>query len=104
MQNHPRKAMQTTILNLASLILLTSLAIPAVIKAAPPARDPHTPGYVEAKDLPDGAVPEPNADGNFVIGATHKPAPEMMVHDDVPHGTVHQLTMSSADSKIYPGI
>jgi len=70
----------------------------------PPTRDPHTPGYVEAKELPDGTVPPPNADGNFIIGPTHPRAPEMTAKDDVPHGTVTMITMKSSDSKIYPGI
>ncbi|HUA82402.1 MAG TPA: alpha/beta hydrolase-fold protein [Bryobacteraceae bacterium] len=70
----------------------------------PPTRDPHTPGYVEAKELPDGAVPPAHADGNFIIGPTHDPAPEMSVHEGVPQGTVYNFTMESADSKIYPGI
>src|SRR6185312_9973225 len=51
-----------------------------------PTRDPHTPGYVTAKELPDGEVPSADADGNFIIGPTHKAAPEMSVHDDVPQG------------------
>lgn len=70
----------------------------------PPTRDPGTPGFVAATELPDGAVPTVNADGNFIIGPTHTPASEMMVHDSVPHGAVHIFTMSSADSKIFPGI
>ena len=70
----------------------------------PPTRDPHTPGYVTAKELPDGAVPPPGAEGNFIIGPTHNPAPEMAVQDGVPHGTIYNFTMSSAESKIYPGI
>src|SRR5579863_5052190 len=69
-----------------------------------PARDPHTPGYVKAKELPDGQLPPPNKDGNFIIGPTHEPASELQVHDDVPHGTVTELTMTSAESKFYPGI
>jgi enterochelin esterase family protein len=69
-----------------------------------PTRDPHTPGYVDAKELTDGAVPAANADGNFIIGPTHNPAPEMTVKDGVPQGTVYNFTMESADSKIYPGI
>ena len=48
--------------------------------------------------------PAADADGNFIIGPTHKPAPEMTVQDGVPQGTVFNFTMSSADSKIYPGI
>jgi iron(III)-enterobactin esterase len=54
--------------------------------------------------LPDGTVPPADADGNFIIGPTHNPAPEMTVQDAVPHGTIYNLTMSSADSRIYPGI
>src|SRR5262249_24667945 len=73
-------------------------------RPVPPTRDPHTPGYVQAKELPDGAVPSADADGNFIIGPTHNPAPEMMVQEGVPQGTVHTFTMNSADSKIYPGI
>ena len=72
-------------------------------RPAPPTRDPHTPGYVEAKELPDGALPPPGADGNFIIGPTHSPAPEM-THTNLTHGTAFNFTMSSADSKIYPGI
>jgi len=73
-------------------------------RPTPPTRDPNTPGYVTATELPDGAVPSPDADGNFIIGPTHHPAPEMMVQTNVPQGTVYNFTMSSADSKIYPGI
>jgi enterochelin esterase family protein len=70
----------------------------------PPTRDPHTPGYVTAKELPDGTVPPPDVDGNFIIGPTHPPAPETILQDGVPQGAVYKFTMSSADSKIYPGI
>ena len=69
-----------------------------------PVRDPHAPGFVTATELPDGAVPPPTADGNFIIGPTHKPAPETAAQPDIPKGTIVEFTMSSADSKIYPGI
>src|SRR5207244_8705225 len=65
-----------------------------------PTRDPHTPGYVEAKELPDGTIPSINDEGNFIIGPTHNPAPDMTVQESVPHGAVHNFEMSSADSKI----
>jgi iron(III)-enterobactin esterase len=73
-------------------------------RPTPPARDPNTPGYVAAKELPDGAVPPADADGNFIIGPTHNPAPEMTVQDGVPQGRICTFTMASADSTIYPGI
>src|SRR4051794_30380551 len=73
-------------------------------RPAPPTRDPHTPGYVTAKELPDGEVPPVKADGNFILGPTHNPAPEMAVKEGVPQGTVIEFKMESTDSKIYPGI
>jgi enterochelin esterase family protein len=63
----------------------------------PPTRDPLTPGYVKATELPDGQVPPVTGNGNYILGPTH---PAAMVE----RGTVHNFTMSSADSKIYPGI
>jgi enterochelin esterase-like enzyme len=70
----------------------------------PPTRDPHTPGYVTATELPDGTNPPADVDGNFIIGPTYHHPPEMMVLTNVPQGTIYSFTMSSADSKIYPGI
>ncbi len=88
------------------LLLLTSLVfgLASTDTQAAPVRDPHTPGYVEAMDLPDGSIPDPVADGNFIIGATHTPAVEMAVQPNVPHGKVSSFKMTSADSKFYPGI
>ena len=77
---------------------------PRAPRPSPPARDPHTPGYVTAKDLPDGENAPPNVDGNFILGPTHNPAPEMTVKEGVPQGTVYTFDMHSEDSKIYPGI
>ncbi|MGD0412888.1 MAG: alpha/beta hydrolase-fold protein [Verrucomicrobiota bacterium] len=73
-------------------------------RPTPPARDPNTPGFVTARELPDGANPPPDADGNFILGPTHKRAPEMTAQEGAPQGTVYDFTLSSADSKIYPGI
>ena len=70
----------------------------------PPTRDPLTPGYVTAKDLPDGTLPPANADGNFVLGPTHTRASEMVAQLGVPQGMVVEFTMTSEDSKLYPGI
>ncbi len=73
-------------------------------RPAPPTRDPHTVGYVAAKELPDGEVPPANADGNFIIGPTHPAAPELSPQDATLQGRVIEFTMDSSDSKIYPGI
>src|SRR4051794_11690418 len=73
-------------------------------KAQAPTRDPHAPGYVQAKELADGELPPADADGNFILGPTHRAAIEATTRPDVPHGTVRELTMKSANSKIYPGI
>ena len=73
-------------------------------RPASPTRDPRTPGYVEAKELPDGANPPANADGNFILGTTHLAALETMVREGVPQGTIFNFTMESTGSKFYPGI
>jgi iron(III)-enterobactin esterase len=72
-------------------------------RPTPPTRDPHSPGYVQATELPDGTVPPSDKDGNFLLGPTHNPAPEMTA-PDLTHGAVVEFTMSSDDSKYYPGI
>jgi enterochelin esterase family protein len=70
----------------------------------PPTRSPSTPGFVPAKQLPNGAVPPPNRDGNFILGPTHQPAPETVARPGVPHGVISSFVMDSASSKFYPGI
>jgi iron(III)-enterobactin esterase len=70
----------------------------------PPTRDPNTPGFVKATELPDGRVPAADAYGNFIIGPTHNPAPEMAGDPATLEGIVHTFTMESKDSRIYPGI
>src|SRR5262245_49757620 len=69
----------------------------------PPTRDPNTPGYVTAKELPDGQLPSATVEGNFIIGPTHNPAPETIAPEGGLKGATFTFTMSSADSKIYPG-
>ena len=69
-----------------------------------PTRDPHTDGYVTARELADGANASPKEDGNFILSATHPAAPEMTRQDSVPHGAIFNFTMESADSKFYPGV
>jgi enterochelin esterase family protein len=89
-------------------ITLTVLAcLFCIVKAAtaqPPVRDPHTPGFVTATELPDGTNPLSELKGNFIIGPTHPPAPESIVQPNVPQGNVYNFTVDSKDSKIYPGI
>jgi hypothetical protein len=46
------------------------------VRPTPPTRDPKTPGYVTAKEVPDGEVPPANVDGNFIPGSTHDAAAE----------------------------
>lgn len=74
------------------------------VRPTPPARDPHTPGFVAAKELTAGANPPADADGNFIIGPTYTSAPGMGTPEDVTHGSVIEFTMNSSESKIYPGI
>ena len=50
------------------------------------------------------ASPNPAQDGDYVIGPDYMPAPETVVKSGVPEGTIHEFTMLSKDSKLYPGI
>jgi len=55
--------------------------------------------------MPDGQVPPMEADGNFIIGRTHTPAPEMSpVTDPALKGTIYKFTLRSSESKFYPGM
>jgi enterochelin esterase-like enzyme len=89
---------------ISTLGLLIGFVLTPFSIAAPPARDPHSPGFVDATELPDGVNAPADADGNFILGSTHHPDPAMSAQADVPKGTVFELTMKSIDSKIYPGI
>src|SRR5580698_9699925 len=86
------------------LLANVTAALSQTTRLRPPTRDPHTPGFVTATELADGNVPPADADGNFIIGPTHVRANEMFPIDSVPKGTIVAFTMSSADSKLYPGI
>ena len=102
-----RPILAFSILLIGSLPLAFAQAPPPAphpARPVPPTRDPHSPGYVKAVELPDGTNPPVNADGNFIIGPTYAPAPETLPHPGVPQGTVSEFTMDSADSKFYPGI
>jgi enterochelin esterase-like enzyme len=94
---------------LAFFPLVLSLAASAQTKSPePPTRDPQTAGYVKAHELPDGTIPSPDKDGNFIVGPTHMPAPELAAFATgdmrLPNGRLVEFTMTSAESKLYPGI
>src|SRR5882757_6375722 len=79
-------------------------ATPPATRPTPPTRDPNSPGFVTAKELPDGSVPPAGADGNFIIGPSHPVATELAHAGGELKGNVIEFTMNSSDSKIYPGI
>ncbi|UWU94419.1 esterase family protein [Bradyrhizobium sp. CB1015] len=71
----------------------------------PPTRDPKSANYPPATELADGTLPPAGAEGNFIIGPTHNPAPETIAKEGVPKGTITTFTLSSKDSVIYnPGL
>src|SRR5205814_865416 len=89
---------------MTALLALTTLSFAQTQRPTPPTRDPRMPGYVSARELPDGSVPAADADGNFIIGSTHNLAPEMTPNGATLPGTVYNLQLSSADCKIYPAM
>jgi enterochelin esterase-like enzyme len=97
----------TFLITLITGIHLATAQTPAATPRArptPPTRDPHIPGYVTARELPDGANAPANIDGNFILGPTHGPAPEMAPQEAALQGTISTFIMESAESKFYPGI
>jgi iron(III)-enterobactin esterase len=107
--------MKKEFLSLAVLLSLIASAQAAAPAAnPPPVRDPNTPGFVTAKAVTPtneevgrfiATLNAPvNVGGNFIIGPNYFVSPEFLVQAGVPQGTVYNFTMSSADSKIYPGI
>ncbi len=95
---------QTIVFRVSLAGMLLNLVQDGNMAMAQPVRDPHTPGYVAAIELPDGTVPSPDSNGNFIIGPTHNPAQEMAMQSGAPQGTLYTFTLDSRDSKIYPGI
>ena len=74
-------------------------------KTTPPTRDPANPNYPRATELPDGTLPPPGAEGNFIIGPTHKPAPETIAKEGVPQGhdeILHDLVEGQHDLQSRP--
>ena len=67
-------------------------------KSAPPTRDPSNPSYPRATELADRILPPVGAEGNFIIGPTHAPAPETIAKDGVARGPVTSFNLSSKDN------
>lgn len=86
------------LLAVASLAL--SGAVPAFAADAPAKKE-------KAPPLPVSATPSPartTDNVEFTIGPDYAYAAELNRRDGVPRGAVHEFTMNSEDSKIYPGI
>jgi len=92
--------------SLRTSLLLSFLAVSILVssQSPPPIRDPSTPGYVSAKEVPDGTNPPANVDGNFILGPTHSAAADSSAQGSFPQGAVIEFAMHSSDSKIFPGI
>jgi hypothetical protein len=55
------------------------------------------PNYPRATELPDETLPPAGAEGDFIIGPTHKAAPETTGTDDLLHrgkGACHRLLLA----------
>ena len=89
MKTLSRFACAAALLSLASALHLASAARAPDEKTSPPPKD---------------AAEEKLADGDFKIEPPYTDAPELTVKDGVPKGTIHEFTMDSQDSKIYPGL
>jgi enterochelin esterase family protein len=79
-----------------SAALLSLLGVTAPARGAAPAK----PAAGHATVVDPGA----EGDGDVKIGPIYADAPELTVREGTAKGTLHEFTMNSEDSKIYPGI
>lgn len=94
------KALAVAVLCAVVCMISYSSAIRACIRETLPST-PQAPPVDLSKFAPYTAN---SGDGDYVIGPPYANAPELTPRDGVPKGTVYHFTMSSTDSKIYPGI
>jgi len=73
-------------------------------RPTPPTRAPDGAGAPKFTRVAPGGNAPVDQNGDYLIGPDYLPPQELNVVDGVPQGKVEQFTMSSADSKFYPGI
>src|SRR4051812_47110572 len=89
---------------IAGIVSLLASATPALAADAPPVA-PAAPAFNNVLVTNAVASPARTKDNvEFVIGPVYANAPELTVKESVPKGTIHEFTMDSEESKIYPGI
>src|SRR5437016_6550348 len=82
---------------------LGAIAVLVLVVSQPPVRADRE--QAPPVDFTKFAPLTPGAgDGDYIIGPPYANAPELTPRDGVPKGAVYRFTMSSTDSKIYPGI
>jgi len=93
-----------TVANLLPFTLLIGASLVGTSQAQmPPTRALDGAGAPPFIRILSGNAPV-DAEGDFAIGPTYVPPPELTVVAGVPTGRVMQFTMESSSSKFYPGI
>ena len=86
-------------------LLFAVLLLPAAFAFAADTSPPAPKNNAKAAPVSAVASPARTTDNvEFTIGPDYAVTPELTRAEGVPVGTVHEFTMNSADSKIYPGI
>ena len=67
-----------------------------------PTRDAHTSGLWTRRSCRMEKCRRQTPRADFIIGPTHMPAAETIVHEGVPQGTVYEFTMSRRTAKSIP--
>jgi len=73
-------------------------------RPTPPTRAPDGEGAPKFTRVAPGGNAPVDQNGDYLIGPDYLPPQELNVVEGVPQGKVEQFTMSSADSRFYPGI
>ncbi len=88
-------------MNVKSISYIAIFCLAAASTGIAAAQDSQAPPVDFSKFTPWS----PKADqGDYVVGPPYKNAPELTPRENVPKGKVYHFTMSSTESKFYPGI
>jgi hypothetical protein len=88
-------------MNMKKIVFITGAV--ALLWSATPTPAADAPATVAAPTT-NASPARTTDDVEFRIGPVYANAPELAVKPDVPKGTIHEFTMNSEESKIYPGI
>ncbi|HEV3417395.1 MAG TPA: alpha/beta hydrolase-fold protein, partial [Pirellulales bacterium] len=85
-------------------IILLTLGFLAILSPNALSQTPEEAASKPATQVSSASATTNEENGDSTIGPSYANAPELTAKDGVPKGALHEFTMDSKDSKIYPGL